>query len=338
MRGRIIRGIAGFYYVQVWEDGMAETAPGTDGPIPCGRPGRLQTEGMTGRPGRFEADGTPALRSVVYECRAKGIFRKDGMKPLPGDYVEMDVLDEEEREGNVRRILPRKNALIRPAVANVDQALVILAAADPEPNLNLLDRFLITMEQQGIPCCICFNKKDLVKEEELEKLALDYRLAGYPVLFTSALQKEGCAKLRAFLQSRTTAVAGPSGVGKSSLINGLQDGVLMETGEVSSKIRRGRHTTRHSELIPVSPGAYIVDTPGFSSIELAGVYGIGKEELSGFFPEFARWESSCRFVGCAHLKEPGCGVKQALAEGKIGPVRYENYCLLYEELKGRRRY
>ena len=402
MRGRIIRGIAGFYYVQVLEedraadavgypqgeeaDGQADCAEkvggnvltacsereGGDGLTACaegrdkdgltacaeGRDGNVLTscaerrggDGLTACVGKGKKDGPTAclrrggtdgqaiLRDVVYECRAKGIFRKDGMKPLPGDYVELDVLDEEEREGNVRRILSRKNALIRPAVANVDQALVILAAANPEPNLNLLDRFLITMEQQGIPCCICFNKRDLAGEGELEKLAWDYRIAGYPVLFTSAVQQEGLGELQAILQNRTTAVAGPSGVGKSSLINGLQDGILMETGEVSAKIKRGRHTTRHSELICIRPGTYIVDTPGFSSIELAGVYGIEKEELAGFFPEFSKWEAACRFSGCAHLREPGCGVKKALAEGKIGASRYADYCLLYDELKDRRKY
>lgn len=293
MRGRIIRGIGGFYYVQP-----------------------------------LSGNG-----SGVYECRAKGIFRKDRKKPLPGDYVEIDVLDEAEGEGNIREILPRQNALIRPAVANVDQALIILAAADPEPNLNLLDRFLITMERQRIPCCICFNKQDLVGEERKEELAEGYRLAGYRVLFSSAKRQEGLQELQEILSDRTTTVAGPSGVGKSSLINSLQDGVFMETGEISARIGRGKHTTRHSELICIRPGTWIVDTPGFGSIEL---YDMEKEELRSFFPEFERWEPECRFVGCAHLKEPECGVKKALEAGKIGRGRYENYCQLYGELKEKR--
>lgn len=292
MKGRIIRGIAGFYYVQV----------------PLGK---------------------------IYECKAKGIFRKDKKKPLPGDFVEMDVLNEEKATGNIREILPRQNDLIRPAVANVDQALVIMAAASPQPNLNLLDRFLITMQQQNVPCCICFNKQDLVDEETKQALRQEYELAGYQVLFASAANGEGLEELHGILDGKTTTVAGPSGVGKSSLINCLQDNISMETGEISAKIERGKHTTRHSELICIHPGTYIVDTPGFSSIEL---YNMEKEELGAFFPEFVEYEPNCRFTGCAHLKEPDCGVKAAMEEGKVGRSRYENYCLLYEELKNRKKY
>ena len=291
MRGRIIRGIAGFYYVQ------------------------------TG--------------NQIYECKAKGIFRKDKKKPLPGDYVEIDILDETALTANISVILPRTNELIRPAVANVDQALVIMAAASPAPNLNLLDRFLVTMEQQKVECFICFNKQDLVDEEWQDKLRESYRNTGYRVLFTSARQGEGLEELCQILTGKTTTVAGPSGVGKSSLINRLQTGVSMETGEISTKIERGKHTTRHSELIYVSEDTYIVDTPGFSSIEL---YGMEKEELQDYFPEFADWEPECRFAGCAHVKERDCGVKTALERGEISRSRYENYCQLYEELKNKRKY
>lgn len=291
MRGRIIRGIAGFYYVR------------------------------TG--------------SRIYECKARGIFRKDKKKPLPGDYVEIDILDEAGLTANISAILPRTNELIRPAVANVDLALVIMAAASPAPNLNLLDRFLVTMEQQRINCCICFNKQDLVDGRTKDRLRESYKNTGYPVLFTSARQEEGLLELQEVLAGRTTTVAGPSGVGKSSLINCLQSHTSMETGEISSKIERGKHTTRHSELICVSEGTYIVDTPGFSSIEL---YGMEKEELQNYFPDFIPWEPECRFAGCAHVKEPDCGVKQALERGEISAGRYENYCQLYEELKEHRKY
>ena len=310
MRGRIIRGIAGFYYVS---------------PDPA--PGR--------RTGEAAAQAEIPQRSgAMYECRAKGIFRKDGTKPLPGDYVEFDITSGEDREGSIRKILPRRSALIRPAVANVDQALVIMAAASPRPNLNLMDRFLVTMEQQGVSCSICFNKKDLADEAVCRQLSDSYRSTGYPVVFTSVVTGEGLPELRKLLDGRTTAVAGPSGVGKSSLINTLQDGVSMQTGEIS-RIERGRHTTRHSELIRVRPGTWIVDTPGFSSIEL---YGMEKEELGRFFPEFAKWEPECRFTGCAHISEPDCGVKGALARGEISESRYENYLQLYAELKDRRKY
>ncbi len=307
MRGRIIRGIGGFYYVHV----PSEMLEGSE----C-----VTENGLLGK---------------VYECKAKGIFRKDKKKPLPGDYVEMDVLDEADAEGNIREILPRQNDLIRPAVANVDQALVIMAAASPQPNLNLLDRFLITMQQQNVPCCICFNKQDLVSEETRQRLREEYQLAGYPVLFASAVTGDGLEELQEILRGKTTTVAGPSGVGKSSLINRLQDHVSMETGEISAKIERGKHTTRHSELICIQQGTYIVDTPGFSSIEL---YNMEKEELGTFFPEFVQFEPHCRFTGCAHLKEPDCGIKEAMEDGKIGRNRYENYCQLYEELKSRKKY
>lgn len=271
----------------------------------------------------------------VYECKAKGVLRKDGIKPLPGDAVEMEVLDEEKVLGNIAEILPRKNALIRPAVANINQALVIFAAAAPEPNFNLLDRFLVMMEQQQIPTVICFNKKDLVDKERLSQLKAAYEGSGYQVLFVSAKKEEGLLELREVLKGKTTTVAGPSGVGKSSLVNELQDGVSMETGAISEKIERGRHTTRHTEFICIEEGTYILDTPGFSSLAL---FDMEKEELENFFPEVKEHSGQCRFIGCAHIKEPDCAVREALAEGKISESRYENYCLLYEELKGQKKY
>ena len=292
MQGKIVKGIAGFYYVHVAESG-------------------------------------------IYECKAKGIFRSQGMKPLVGDNVELTILDEAEKTGNIEKILPRKNELIRPAVANVDQALVIFAAAKPKPNFNLLDRFLISMSFQKVPVIICFNKQDMVSEEELRMLRDTYESAGYELHFTSALQQRGVEELRQILQGKTTTVAGPSGVGKSSLINILQPEAEMETGAISEKIERGKHTTRHSELFALDEESYIFDTPGFSSVFLPD---LEKEELREYFPEFAEYEPYCRFQGCVHIHEPGCSVKEALEEKKISPIRYENYKLLYEELKNKRRY
>lgn len=292
MQGKIVKGIAGFYYVHVAESG-------------------------------------------IYECKAKGIFRSQGMKPLVGDNVELTILDEAEKTGNIEKILPRKNELIRPAVANVDQALVIFAAAKPKPNFNLLDRFLISMSFQKVPVIICFNKQDMVSEEELRMLRDTYESAGYELHFTSALQQRGVEELRQILQGKTTTVAGPSGVGKSSLINILQPEAEMETGAISEKIERGKHTTRHSELFALDEESYIFDTPGFSSVFLPD---LEKEELKEYFPEFAEYEPYCRFQGCVHIHEPGCSVKEALEEKKISPIRYENYKLLYEELKNKRRY
>ncbi len=288
MHGKIIKGIAGFYYVHVAETG-------------------------------------------IFECKAKGIFRKEKVKPLVGDNVEIDLLDSEEMTGNIVRIFERKNALIRPAVANIDQALVIFAAAKPQPNLNLLNRFLITMEQKEIETIICFNKQDLVQTEELERLREVFLPAGYRVLSASARKEEGIEDIRGILAGRTTTVAGPSGVGKSSLINLLSPEEDMETGVLSEKIGRGKHTTRHSQLLYIDNDTYIMDTPGFSSLYLTG---IGQEELKLYFREFEAFEPFCRFQGCSHIHEPDCGVKTALEEGKISAIRYEDYVMLYEKLKG----
>lgn len=292
MQGKIIKGIAGFYYVHVVESGL-------------------------------------------YECKAKGIFRKEKMKPLVGDVVEIDILDEIEKKGNITEIIERKNELIRPAVANIDQALVVFAVTKPKPHFNLLDRFLVMMESKEIPVVLCFNKKDIATEPEIQELKEIYEKCGYQMIFTSALEEENTEELKNLLRGKTTAIAGPSGVGKSSLINIFQPDANMETGCISEKIERGKHTTRHSELIWIEDNTYIMDTPGFSSLY---TNEFEKEELKYYFTEFAEYEGLCRFLGCDHVHEPGCAVKQALEEGKIHPVRYTNYLEMYNELKEKRRY
>ena len=274
-------------------------------------------------------------KGTVYECRAKGVFRKEKIKPLVGDDVEISVIDEQHRSGNIEQILPRRNTLIRPAAANVDQALVVFAAASPRPNLNLLDRFLIYMGQQEIPVLIAFNKEDLVEEQEMSELEDIYRKCGSRVFPLSIVKERGLDSLKKQLEGKTTVVAGPSGVGKSSLTNVLQQKVRMEVGEVSRKIDRGRHTTRHTELIALGGETYFLDTPGFSSLYLQGVE---YEELKLFFYEFQEYEPQCRFQGCMHIHEPDCAVKKAVENGEIHRSRYENYVLLAEELKNRRKY
>lgn len=292
MQGKIIKGIAGFYYVHIAESG-------------------------------------------IYECRAKGIFRKEHKKPMVGDNVDIDVLDETEKTGNITQIMTRKNELVRPMAANVDQALVMFAVVRPNPHFNLLDRFLVMMESKGIPVMICFNKKDLAEDSKVLEIGTIYERCGFPVMFVSARYTENIEQLQALLQGKTTIVAGPSGVGKSSLINVLQKDICMETGSISKKIDRGKHTTRHSELIAVNEDTYIMDTPGFSSLY---VNDFEKEELKFYFAEFEPYEGMCRFQGCDHVNEPKCAVKEAVRQGDIHENRYENYLELYRELQEKRRY
>lgn len=293
MKGKIVKGIAGFYYVHLPNENR------------------------------------------IYECKAKGIFRNQNIKPLVGDDVEIDTDDQPEGCGTISKILPRKNELIRPAVANVDQAMVIFAAAEPDPNLNLLDRFLIMMRKQELPTIVCFNKMDIVDDGEIALLKETYQQCGYQVHFTSMIQKNGLNDLTEMLKGKTTVLAGPSGVGKSTFINYLQPKAKMETGNVSEKIKRGKHTTRHSELIYVEQDTYVMDTPGFSSLYIDE---IETDELKDYFQEFREYEDYCRFGGCSHKNEPGCAVKQALAEKKISNIRYDNYIVLYNELKDKKRY
>jgi len=293
LRGKIIKGIAGFYYVHTPEN------------------------------------------HIIYECKAKGIFRNQNIKPLVGDDVEIDTDEQPEGKGIIAKILPRKNKLIRPAVVNVDQALVIFAAAEPDPNLNLLDRFLIMMRKQKLNTIVCFNKMDIVTDHEMALLHDIYEQCGYKVIFTSVLQKDGIAVLYEMLKGKTTVLAGPSGVGKSTIVNLIQPAANMETGVLSEKIKRGKHTTRHSELIYIEKDTYVMDTPGFSSLFISE---IEKDELKDFFVEFRAYEDNCRFAGCSHRNEPNCAVKEALSEHKISQIRYDNYITLYNELKDQKKY
>lgn len=292
MKGKIIKGIAGFYYVHV-------------------------------------------VHSGIYECKAKGVFRNRKIKPLVGDDVEIEILSEEEKLGNITVIYDRKSELIRPAVSNIDQALVVFAIAEPMPNLNLLDRFLVMMEKNDIDTIICFNKIDLVSEEKILEMRDIYVKAGYHVMFTSTKNNSGVEEIKRMLMGKTTAFAGPSGVGKSSLLNMILPEANSKTGEISDKIKRGKHTTRHSEIFNICEDTYIMDTPGFSSLY---VNDFEKEDLKDYFREFKEFNYDCKFTGCVHINEPDCAIKDRLNRNEISQSRYDNYVLMYEEIKNKNKY
>ena len=296
MQGKIIKGIAGFYYVHI------------------------------------EACG-------IYECKAKGIFRNKKIKPLVGDNVLIDVIDEDNKKGNISDILERKNELKRPASANIDQAMVIFAVKSPEPNYNLLDRFILMMDYQDVPTVVVFNKTDLVEEKDIEELRKIYEKCGCKVIFISAYDNTCIDILMDTLKDKTTILAGPSGVGKSSLTNIIlpdrkEEGEISKTGDVS-RIGRGRHTTRHSEIFNVTGSTYICDTPGFTSLNLPE---LEKEQVRFYFNEFDEYEGTCRFNGCVHINEPDCAVKMAVEKGVISRRRYTSYVELYEEIKNQKKY
>ncbi len=290
MQGKIIKGIAGFYYVH--------------------------------------------SHGVVYECKAKGVFRNRKIKPLVGDNVEIEIIDDVNNKGNIVDILTRTNELIRPASANIDQAMIIFAAANPQPNFNLLDKFLVMMDYQKVPTIICFNKADLITSKEQQELKDMYKDCGCSVIFTSTITNQGIDTMKDILKHKTTVLAGPSGVGKSSITNLILPDANMETGSVS-KIGRGRHTTRHSEIFNVQQDTYIMDTPGFTSLNLPQVE---KEDIHFYFPEYEKYEGSCRFNGCVHVNEPDCSVKTAVADGLINKHRYDSYVDIYNELKAQKKY
>lgn len=269
------------------------------------------------------ADGT------VYICRAKGIFRKEGIKPVIGDNVLIDIISKDSLEGSITEILDRKNLMIRPAVANIDMALIVAALKSPDPNFLMLDKLILHFKRQDIKIVLCFNKEDTCGKDTVVSYADIYKDSGATVIVTSAESGQGMDELKKLLWGKTTCIAGPSGVGKSTIINALQNNKKMETGDISAKLKRGKHTTRHSEIIPISDDTYIIDTPGFTSID---VFDIEYDGLKDYYDEFDSF-SECYFTPCSHIHEPKCGVREAINDGKISRIRYDNYCTIYEELK-----
>ena len=291
LTGTIVKGIAGFYYV-------------------------LSGEGGDRR---------------VYECKARGIFRKDGVTPLAGDRVRLSV--QEDGSGSVDEILPRVNVFDRPPVANVETMILVAASREPEPNFPLLDRFCVMAEQKNCRIAICVNKADIADPDMLRRFRNVYGPV-YPVFIVSTKTGEGAEELRAFLKGTQAALAGPSGVGKSSIANLLLGGEAMETGEISRKTRRGRNTTRHTELFDAGEFR-LFDTPGFTSFELGEVE---EAQLQHYFPEFSPYLGKCRFDDCRHLDEPGCAVSKAAAGKAISRRRYASYRDMMKTLQQQEKY
>ena len=287
--GVIVKGIAGFYYVE-------------------------------------NHDGN------IFECKARGKFRNEKLSPIVGDKVFIDVLDD--KHGVIDEIQPRKNQLIRPLVANIDQAILVFAIKNPNLNFILLDKLLIFIEHHGIDALICINKSDLANANEIDKIKHSYESIGYDLIKTNGKTGEGIELLKEKIEDKISVFAGPSGVGKSTIFNRIQSKVVMETGDISQKIGRGKHTTRHSELIEITQDTFIVDTPGFSSLDLSF---IGIEELQYSFREFADYLGECKYSTCLHAKESGCKVKEMVEKGKITESRYNTYLGILKELQETRR-
>lgn len=294
--GTIIKGIAGFYYVEA--------------------------------------------NQTIYECKARGKFRNQNIIPVIGDNVLISIKEEGSSndrylEGTIEKILERRNSLIRPAVANVDQAMVVFSVTYPQIHLDLLDRFLIHIEKEDITPYIVLNKIDEGNTESYQYIVERYTKVGYEVICLSAKEAINTKQLMPKLKDKITVFAGPSGVGKSTLLNTIEENFTLETGKVSDKIKRGKHTTRHVELMPLSVGGFVLDTPGFTSLQLEG---IDPNDLQYYFPEFKSYLGTCKFRGCTHLHEPGCQIKEALEKGKIVQERYEAYEAYYKQLKDTRRW
>lgn len=266
----------------------------------------------------------------IYECKARGIFRKDELTPLVGDRVLFSVTESLKKKGNIEEIKERSSFLERPAVANTDQLIAVIAIKSPEPDMLLMDKLLVTAGMKEINTVICINKTDLDEENVMEEMSEPYIKAGYRVIGTSSVSNTGFDELRMVLTGRISVFAGQSGVGKSTLLNRIMNTMVMETGGLSRKTERGRHTTRHVELISLADGGFVVDTPGFSLFELSG---ITHTELQYHYPEFREHIGRCRFTGCSHVDEPGCSVKTAVDNKQVNGGRYARYTELYAMLK-----
>ena len=270
------------------------------------------------------------IGNKIVECRARGLFRIKNVKPLVGDKVLIRLTKEDEDAGYIEDILDRKSEIKRPAVANAQQLVIIFSVINPEPSFLLLDKLLIAARSNNLDPVICINKLDLAEEGQKEYILGIFKNTGYKIIFTSKYDESSLQGLKNILKDKLNVFSGPSGVGKSSLMNAIEPDFYLETGELSEKLKRGRHTTRHAEIFKLSFGGYAVDTPGFSSFELEG---INMYSLKNYYPEIVRYEEGCKFLDCLHYKEPDCGVKEALKDDLISEVRYNNYIKLLEQIK-----
>lgn len=264
----------------------------------------------------------------VIECRARGVFRKENFSPCVGDIASVEMTAS--GKGYIMETAPRKNQLLRPPLANLDQLVFVCSAADPAPNLFVLDSMIAICEKKGIEPFVAFTKKDLA---DLEPYVRVYRHAGFPVAEVCGLTGEGVDRVKEALAGKISAFTGNSGAGKSTLLNAIDPRLGLETAQISEKLGRGRHTTRHVELYPLENGGWAADTPGFSAMDYQRFETILKGELPDCFREFAPFAGECRFTGCSHTAEKGCAVREALKKGEIAPSRYESYCAMYERAK-----
>ncbi len=298
MTGRIIKESAGFYYV-----------------IPS----------------------APSFGRDIYLCRARGIFRKKNQRPAVGDVVEFSLTGTKDVEGSVDEIRERKNLLFRPPVSNVDRVLIVFSGSDPAPNLLLLDRLLVAMKMKEIQAAICINKADITEDPLLSEITETYENASYPVFITSAKENNGRKALLSFMKGTLTALVGPSGVGKSTIMNMLTKKDLAKTGEVAKKTGQGKQTTRTSEIYVIDDveNTYVMDTPGFSAFDISD---LDERELFHYFPEMERENGKCFFTGCVHMEEPEekCAVKAARKKGLISKSRYQNYRTIFSDLRSKR--
>ncbi|MDF2502746.1 ribosome small subunit-dependent GTPase A [Clostridium sp.] len=269
------------------------------------------------------------INDKIYECKARGRFRHRDLSPLVGDNVLIDL---DKDKGFIKEILTRTSELIRPAIANVTQAFIVFAVRQPDFNMDLLNKFLILCEINKLKVVICFNKIDLATDANLEETVSLVKSIGYEIIYLNAKAEKGIEEIKSHLEGNVTVFCGPSGVGKSTILNSILGHSAMETGAISERLKRGKHTTRHCELIEID-GGYVADSPGFSSLDIGF---IKKESLQLCFPEFNKYYDECKFSTCMHYKEPGCAVKKAVEAGKINNNRYNFYVKTLEEILNRR--